>query len=738
IFANSAMIAQFGSGVLGSSTITSPGTIINQYTAVIDVVSSTSTIDVIDASAFVAGRKALLIQMDGGIPGTWEYVHIVQVNTNSIRVLNIQRTYDPFTGVVQLITVPEYSDVTIISAASIVAQPWNGSTGGVVAFMVSSLLSIDSGGLVDVSGAGFQSGSQGLGGSGGAGGNAGIAPSGDGGNVGVVYGTGIGGGGDGGYNGDPGTTSIPAIQLNCPGCAAGASNTGNMPANLLVMGGSGFSGNGGSGHDGGGGGGGGANGQLNGLNGTQGGNGGNGGDGGIGGAGGGIILVAARTLDLPTQACMLANGITGTTGSAATDAGPGGNGGLGGGGCFVGGGGGGGNGADGGDGGDGGSGGAGGMIKIIRGTSSPAPQPFHREVNGGQGALGGEGGDGGAAGLNAGSQGGLNCGGSGGIGLPSGPSLSAIGICDAGTLLSFLQDMGAGGNNSGVYTVLGSNLHQYSDGVNTIYIEAFGATSVLIRGDLFGDIYYSVITGNNSSPLATVQLIFSQGNIPFTNLPNAQITGASEVYIASCILGRNEPSPGVPGNAGANGVDAGPGSVGDETAYDCNDDPIYVMVTPVVPYTCPESPGEIEASVISGGTAPYTYTYSSLGSFQQNTTGTFTVGNEMGEIIAVDANGCISDPAFAMPDVLITEDWAVSTLLPACIGVSNGAATLAVDSLYGSLPLQLVGDLLGITNLNTGDTYYPIYTSAYSAVFTGLPAGVYYILQTQCNNDPVV
>ncbi|MFN5295891.1 MAG: hypothetical protein ACK5BL_10205, partial [Flavobacteriales bacterium] len=46
IFANSAMIAQFGSGVLGSSTITSPGTIINQYTAVIDVVSSTSTIDV--------------------------------------------------------------------------------------------------------------------------------------------------------------------------------------------------------------------------------------------------------------------------------------------------------------------------------------------------------------------------------------------------------------------------------------------------------------------------------------------------------------------------------------------------------------------------------------------------------------------------------------------------------------------------------------------------------------------
>jgi hypothetical protein len=178
--------------------------------------------------------------------------------------------------------------------------------------------------------------------------------------------------------------------------------------------------------------------------------------------------------------------------------------------------------------------------------------------------------------------------------------------------------------------------------------------------------------------------------------------------------------------------------VGDETASDCNDDPIYVMVMPVVPYTCPESPGEIAASVVGGGTAPYAYTYSSFSSFQQNTTGTFTVGNEIGEIIVVDANGCISNPEIAMPDVLITEDWTVSTLLPACPGAANGAATLAVDSLYGSLPLQLVGDLQSIVNLNTGDTYYPVYTSVYSAVFTGLPAGNYYILQTQCNDDPVI
>jgi hypothetical protein len=296
------------------------------------------------------------------------------------------------------------------------------------------------------------------------------------------------------------------------------------------------------------------------------------------------------------------------------------------------------------------------------------------------------------------------------------------------------------GNNNGVYTFLGNGRHRYVSGTDTLYIEEIGTQYVLLYAQIGGSNYYTYFIGasNLPAPWATVHQVFTQGNIFFMNTPVTSVSSSTATYASSCQSGRGLPLPGDPGNNGADGVDGGPGSVGDETASDCNDDPIYVMVTPVVPYTCPESPGEIEASVISGGTAPYTYTYSSFSSFQQNTTGSFSVGNEMGEIIAVDANGCISNPEIAMPDVLITEDWTVSTLLPACAGAANGAATLAVDSLFGSLPLQLVGDLLGITNLNTGDTYYQVYTSVYSAVFTGLPAGVYYILQTQCNDDPVI
>ncbi|MFM7728310.1 MAG: hypothetical protein ACKO7B_16545, partial [Flavobacteriales bacterium] len=203
--------------------------------------------------------------------------------------------------------------------------------------------------------------------------------------------------------------------------------------------------------------------------------------------------------------------------------------------------------------------------------------------------------------------------------------------------------------------------------------------------------------------------IFTQGNVLFFNTIVTTLTNANGTYNSECpILLANLAPNGNNGNNGANGVDGGPGSVGDETAADCNDDPIFVMVLPVVSYTCPESPGEIQASVMGGGTAPYTFTYSSFSSFQQNTTGSFTVGNEAGEVIVVDANGCISMPEYAMPDVQITENWAVSNLASACPGGANGMVTLFVDSLFGQLPLQQVGDLQSGINLSSGATYFPV------------------------------
>jgi len=167
--------AQFGSGNFGPYTVFGPGEVINQYSEVVNVNSATREIEVSNASLFFPGSKAVLIQMDGGTPGTWEFVHVVQTTSVMVRVLNIQRTYDPFAGKVQLVTVPEYSDLYIPSGTSIVPLPWNGFTGGVVTCMVSGALTIDAGGFIDASGAGFQSGTQGFGGVGGQGGAGGIA-----------------------------------------------------------------------------------------------------------------------------------------------------------------------------------------------------------------------------------------------------------------------------------------------------------------------------------------------------------------------------------------------------------------------------------------------------------------------------------------------------------------------------------------------------------------------------------
>ena len=51
---------------------------------------------------------------------------------------------------------PQFSNLTIDNLASVVAQPWDGSTGGVVAIDVLNTLTVN--GTIDVSGQGFRGG----------------------------------------------------------------------------------------------------------------------------------------------------------------------------------------------------------------------------------------------------------------------------------------------------------------------------------------------------------------------------------------------------------------------------------------------------------------------------------------------------------------------------------------------------------------------------------------------------
>ncbi len=79
------LVAQFGSGNFGPYTVFGQGEVINQYSEVVNINSATREIEVSKASLFFSGSKALLIQMDGGTPGTWEFVHVVQTTSVMVR-----------------------------------------------------------------------------------------------------------------------------------------------------------------------------------------------------------------------------------------------------------------------------------------------------------------------------------------------------------------------------------------------------------------------------------------------------------------------------------------------------------------------------------------------------------------------------------------------------------------------------------------------------------------------------
>lgn len=151
--------------------------IINQYTSVSAINAGTSTLTVGDASLFSFDDRVLLIQMQGAVinsgnsstygtisnlngAGAYEFAAVCEVNlgTNEIVLQKpLVNSYTPTsvsTASIQLITVPQYTDVNIVG--TLLAQDWNGSTGGIIAFEATGTVRLEAD--VDVDGAGFRGG----------------------------------------------------------------------------------------------------------------------------------------------------------------------------------------------------------------------------------------------------------------------------------------------------------------------------------------------------------------------------------------------------------------------------------------------------------------------------------------------------------------------------------------------------------------------------------------------------
>ena len=157
----------YGDGGEGTQTLQG---VINTCTGVIGATGN--DIDVVSSTDFLVGRKLLLLQMrdsfadadaanetsDAGDAGTWEIATISAVTVGAIEVSGaLASSYDS-TGDrrAQVCTLPQYQDLTVAGATQITAETWDGARGGVVAFMVSGVLTLD--GDIDAAGAGFRGG----------------------------------------------------------------------------------------------------------------------------------------------------------------------------------------------------------------------------------------------------------------------------------------------------------------------------------------------------------------------------------------------------------------------------------------------------------------------------------------------------------------------------------------------------------------------------------------------------
>lgn len=130
------------------------GGVVNKYAAVQSIDTCLSTLTVKDASAFKVGEKVLIMQMAGATiqtansslfgtilnmrnVGKYEINQIDSISTNTVFLkYNYLNVYHTSGGIVQMISFPSYDNVAVNDTLR--AKPWDGETGGVVAFEANS------------------------------------------------------------------------------------------------------------------------------------------------------------------------------------------------------------------------------------------------------------------------------------------------------------------------------------------------------------------------------------------------------------------------------------------------------------------------------------------------------------------------------------------------------------------------------------------------------------------------
>ncbi|MCB9370823.1 hypothetical protein H6501_04455 [Candidatus Woesearchaeota archaeon] len=161
--------APFGSGEDGALVVSSLNTTINTFTYLLSNSSAGNTIlQVNDSSLFAQGDEILIIQMQNGSGGNYSAgtYEIANVQSSGPGILEVKSSlsHDYGSGefdkqnalVTQIVKIPQFTNVTINSGASLSAPAWNGYGGGIVIFRATGTL--NSSGYINVSEIGFRGG----------------------------------------------------------------------------------------------------------------------------------------------------------------------------------------------------------------------------------------------------------------------------------------------------------------------------------------------------------------------------------------------------------------------------------------------------------------------------------------------------------------------------------------------------------------------------------------------------
>ena len=105
------------------------------------------------------GDEILVIQMQGQTAGLFEFNRVQKVSRSTLHLTHplVHNYSTSIKTRAQVVRVPNYSEFRIKKTGKLVAQDWNGTSGGIVAIRAKTF-TIDEGGSIDANGKGFRGG----------------------------------------------------------------------------------------------------------------------------------------------------------------------------------------------------------------------------------------------------------------------------------------------------------------------------------------------------------------------------------------------------------------------------------------------------------------------------------------------------------------------------------------------------------------------------------------------------